>query len=93
MKGNNMSTRENKPGSIPPVNRNGRRNITQVRGYIEDDTSPVPLNPYIRTGLYNLATGQNVTPLLGSGKQSSDFYDNADRYGRPYTQIDIGRIG
>ena len=63
-----MSTRENKPGSIPPVNRNGRRNITQVRGYVEDDTSPVPLNPYIRTGLYNLATGQNVTPLLGSGK-------------------------
>ena len=92
MKGNNMSTRENKPESRTIFSRTGRRNITQVSGCV-DDTSPVPLNPYIRTGLYNLATGQNVIPLLGSGKQSSDFYDNADRYGRPYTQIDIGDIG
>ena len=67
--------------------RKTSRIINQV-----DNTPSLPapiLNPLVRVGLYNLATGRNATPVAGSGASLNQYYDSLDAQGLPYPEFGL----
>jgi hypothetical protein len=65
--------------------RKTSRIINQV-----DNTPSLPqpiLSPFVRVGLYNLATGRNASPVAGSGASLNQYYDSLDAQGVAYPEF------
>lgn len=74
----------------PTLYRKSRRTHRLINEQPSQTDLPVPiLSPFVRLGLYRMATGRNAMLSASSGAQLNRELDRLDAQGMPYPEFSI----